>query len=50
MFSIIHDKRIMLQLSQTILQQWRSEDFILEGEKLKEDIKSEINLKNINQQ
>ena len=30
--------------------QWRSQDFSLEGAKLKKDIKCEINLKNINQQ
>ena len=30
--------------------QWRRQNFSLEGAKLKDDIKSEINLKNINQQ
>ena len=29
--------------------QWQSQDFSLEGAKLKKDIKCEINLKNINQ-
>ena len=32
------------------LNQWRRQNFSLEGAKLKDDIKSEINLKNINQQ
>ena len=32
------------------LDQWRRQNFSLEGAKLKDDIKSEINLKNINQQ
>ena len=32
------------------INQCRSQDFSLEGAKLKDNIKSEINLKNINQQ
>ena len=32
------------------INQWRSWDFSLDGAKLKDNIKSEINLKNINQQ
>ena len=32
------------------INQWRSRDFSLDGAKLKNNIKSEINLKNINQQ
>ena len=31
-------------------KQWRRQNFSLEGAKLKDDIKSEINLKNITQQ
>ena len=34
----------------THLSQWRRQNFNLDGVKLKDDIKSEINLKNINQQ
>ena len=34
----------------TRLSQWRRQNFNLDGAKLKDDIKSEINLKNINQQ
>ena len=32
------------------INQWQSQDFSLEGAKLKDNIKSEINLKYINQQ
>ena len=46
---LVKKKNEMIENEVDINQCW-SQDFSLEGAKLKDNIKSEINLKNINQQ
>ena len=43
-------QRQEIKRKRVMLEQWRRQNFSLEGTKLKDDIKNEINLKNITQQ
>ena len=46
---LVKKKNEMIE-NEVVINQWQSQDFSLEGAKLKDNIKSEINLKYINQQ